>query len=231
MRWIFAVLMTTPLFWPMSDARAANPALQPQVILRPSAIHAGGSIFVSGRRFVAGQRLVMQAACPTLNPQHPAAMIVRQGPRVNTRGTFAGFRLKTPVTTGGHCTVYAGESRLGVLGDAVYRVVPSSQKLPLCSKIMCMHVRAFLIRLKNGTQGTVVVTAWPGARARIVISGPSIKTKVRNLRLNWRGIAQKRLRVALGVIKSIKAQVAVTAHLGKVRGSAHAKFAVIPGGR
>jgi hypothetical protein len=231
MRLMFAAFMTTLLFWPVGNAGAANLALPPQVILRPSAIHPGGSVYVSGRRFAADQRVVMQVACPSLNPQQPRPLIVRWGPRANTRGTFAGFRLKTPSVGRGHCTVYAGEGRMGVLTDAIYRVVPATQKLPRCSKIMCLHVRAFLVRLKNGTQGTVVVTAWPGARVRIVISGPSIKTKVRIVRLDWRGVAQKRLRVALGVIKSIKAHVVVTARLGKIRGSARAKFAVIPGGR
>jgi hypothetical protein len=230
MRWMLAAV-TIALLWPAGEVGAANLDATPHLILRPSAIHAGGSVFVSGRGFAANRRVAIQVACPSLSAQMSLRLTVAQGPAVNAKGSFAGFRVKTPLAGKGRCTVYAGEGLAGVLAAATYRVVPAGEKLPRCSKTMCMHVKAFIIRLKNGTQGTVVVTGWPGARARIVVSGPKINTKVRSIRLNWRGVAQKRLRVALGVIKSIKAQVVVTARLGRVRGTARAKFAVIPGGR
>jgi hypothetical protein len=212
------------------STQAASTA-PPQLILRPSAAHPGDMLHLSGRGFGPMSRLSIQIACPAQDPRFPHPAVLVAGPRVNAKGTFAGFSVRTPAGGSGHCTVYASQGAGGVLAHATYRVVPTDMALPPCSVHMCMHVKGVLVRLRNKTQGTVVVTGWPGARARIVVSGPTIRTKTRWVRLNWRGVSSVRLRVALGLQKSLTAHAAVRAWLGSTRGHRTAIFVAIPGGR
>jgi hypothetical protein len=211
------------------SVQAASPS-PTQLILRPSAAHPGDILHLSGRGFAPRRRLAIQIGCPALGPGFPHPAEVVAGPKANAKGTFAGFSLRAPLGGSGHCTVYAGAGQ-GATARATYRVVPAGMALPPCSVHMCLHVKGVLVRLRNKTQGTVVVTGWPGARARIVVSGPTIRTKIRWVRLNWRGVSSVRLRVALGLQKSLTARASVKAWLGSTRGHRTTAFVAIPGGR
>jgi hypothetical protein len=92
-------------------------------------------------------------------------------------------------------------------------------------------VQAFLVRLKNGARGNIVISGWPGATADVTVARTPTGAKHREFRLNWRGVGSMSTPVAPGLLKGLKARVFVRAHLGRVSGQSVTAFHVMFGNR
>ncbi|HEX6510121.1 MAG TPA: hypothetical protein VF221_21030, partial [Chloroflexota bacterium] len=112
-----------------------------------------------------------------------------------------------------------------------YSIRPAFQTLPRCALHMCLSVQAFLVRLKNGAKGNIVVSGWPGARADVTVARAERGAKFRHLWLDWRGVGVYKPWVAPGLLKGLRARVFVRARLGTVSGRDVTSFHVMFGGR
>jgi hypothetical protein len=220
---IAALVAPAMLGWP-AQGTIASPT-GPVLLLRPSQVHSGGTLYLSGAGFPPRARLYAKTNCG------PSAALAQ---RTDAAGRFVAARFRAPADTSERyqrCSVqvYAvGSTRVG---QASFAQLPTTKPLVRCATSMCVHVRGALVRLKNYTQGNVVISGWPGAVVDVTVYGPSVATKHRRIHLGWDGGGKLRLTVAPGVQKAQNAHIMVHAHLGSVTGTAQGGFFLIPGGR
>jgi len=214
---------------------ASFPRSTPQVIAFPSAGHRGDTIYVSGSGFLPRQQLAVLAFCPEAPAPRSGRKLAEL--RTDAAGRFIAYRLRAvipgsngPVDCRIVATPQSSSARASSPG-ARYRILAQGAPLPSCSTHICLHVTASLVRLHSETQGTVVVSGWPGATTTVTITGPHIRAIVRRMRLNWRGVGSVHARVSLGLIRGVSRQASVVARLNGVSGKATASFSVVPGGR
>lgn len=206
-----------------------------RVVAAPSEGHPGDAIYLSGGGFPANRGLQVMMACP--NPSVPAPTLIGyRAVLTNSRGQFAGHRILAPrlrYTPPARCAIYAGVNRAAMkrVLAAPYLIVPRSHRLARCALTMCLAVTASLVRLRNGTEGNILIAGWPGASAHLVILSTRGHPISRRARIGWQGTVTVRLRVSLGLRKGLTKAVDVTARLGQVSGYATAPFVVVPGGR
>ncbi len=115
--------------------------------------------------------------------------------------------------------------------ESSYTLVSLKRPLPRCAVRICLHIQAFLVRLKNGATGNIVISGWPGATVHVTIAKTEQGAKYRILRLNWRGVGGLRTSIAPGLIKGLQARVFVRARLGRVTGQGVSRFHVMLGNR
>lgn len=207
-----------------STAQAAGSV---HLLTTPSQGHPGDLVDLSGMGF---------------RPNRPVSIAARCGSRsmgfgkvvANGRGAFAGKLLRL-TAAGSHtsgCT-FTARSRSGgpVVRSQRYRLVSATRPLPRCATRMCIKVQAFLVRLKNGAQGNIVLSGWPGASVDVTVARVERGAKYRHVTLNWKGAGAAKMFVAPGLLKGIRARVFVRARLGSLSARAVSPFHVLFGNR
>lgn len=228
-----ATLVLLGLAW-TQPALARPSRASAHVVAVPSSGHPGDPIYVSGSGFPARHQVFILQLCPGIaSPSLRSSRL--PAVRTDATGRFVAFRVSAATPGTSHavtCRITAGAKNASQPPSpgVRYRLLPRTQRLPYCSTHICLHVVASLVRLRNGTQGVVVVTGWPGATAQVAITGPGVRTIVRSTRLNWHGVGSVRARVSLGLIRGIKRQATVVARFGRISGTATEGFQVFPGG-
>jgi hypothetical protein len=208
--------------------RTAQAAAPMRLIVTPAQGHAGDPIFLSGSGFAARQPVSIFLRCGSQSPAWVTATTA------NGLGRFAGVRIRLSLPKRvGRCTFSAASRTAPSTRTKArpYTFVPAGRPLAECTVHMCLRVQAFLVRLKNGARGNIVISGWPGAIADVTIARTQTGTKYRELRLNWRGVGSVTTPVAPGLLKGLKARVFVRAHLGRVRGQSVTSFHVMFGNR
>jgi hypothetical protein len=226
-RLAFALLVLAIVGLPNALPVAAGSA---QLIAAPHAGHPGELTYVSGGGFPAHARISLFMTCADSGIERAPAAVT------DGHGAFSGVAVKAmplPTKSAQPCSFVAssgGKSSMRARSNT-YWLYPPGRSLPRCAAQMCLSVKAFLVRLRNGAQGNITISGWPGATADVTVARVEAGAKFRRVRLNWRGLAQVRMWVAPGLIKGVMAQVYVQARLGRSVGQAKAPFHVMPGGR
>jgi len=206
------------------EVAAAGPL---RLIVTPSQGHAGDAIFLSGSGFAPGRSAFIFLRCGSQRPTR--ADIVR----ANSLGRFAGFQFHLPRVTAGRCRFSAASSAVPDIRtrESLYTVVAPRRALARCAMQICLGIQAFLVRLKNGARGNIVISGWPGAVVHVTVARTEVGAKYRVLHLNWRGVGSMSTSIAPGLIKGLKARVFVHARLGRISGKGQARFHVMFGNR
>jgi hypothetical protein len=220
---LLGVLLATMVGLPCT-VTAAAPA---RLIVMPAQGHAGDPIFLSGSGFAARRPVSIFLRCGSGAPAPVGAA------RANGIGRFAGVRLRLTAPRVGRCSFSAASPAVPAARTrpSRYTFVPAGRQLARCSLHMCLRVQAFLVRLRNGARGNIVISGWPGATADVTVARTQTGAKFRELRLNWRGVGSMSTRVAPGLLKGLKARVFVRAHLGRISGQSVTPFHVMFGNR
>lgn len=200
-----------------------------RLIAMPREAHGGTVIYLSGGGFVAGRSLSLTVACAGGHTTY------LPGPITDARGSFVAFRMAAPMLPRAHtaqCRVYAGRALrakppAGQI-PARFTLRPTGRPLGHCATHMCVGVTAALSLTQQGAQGTVVITAWPGAVASAAVIYPGGNVKYRGVKIGWQGSGAVRVRIAKRIKGALKARVYVTATLGPVSGTAGTRFIVLP---
>lgn len=208
--------------------RTVAAAAPTRLIVTPAQGHPGDQIFLAGSGYAPGRPVSIFLRCGSQSPARVTAALA------NKRGQIVGVRLALPLPKRtGRCgfTAASQAARSRHSKTSPYTFVPAGRPLAKCSAHMCLRVQAFLVRLKNGARGNIVISGWPGAIADVTIARTPTGAKYRELRLNWRGVGSVTTRVAPGLLKGLKARVFVRAHLGRVSGQSVTPFHVMFGNR
>lgn len=220
-----AVSLLVTMVLTSSEVTAAVPL---RLIVTPSQGHAGDAIFLSGSGFVPSRTAFIFLRCGSQQPRQVATA------RANPDGRFAGFQLRlSRGVRAGRCGFSAASSSApGVrTRESRYTVVSPGRPLARCATQICLGIQAFLVRLRNGARGNIVISGWPGAMVHVTVARTESGAKYRVFRLNWRGVGSMTTSIAPGLIKGLQARVFVHARLGSVAGKGQARFHVMFGNR
>jgi len=207
------------------EATAVAPA---KVIVTPAQGHAGDPVFLSGSGFVPSGPVSIFLRCGS---QLPARIGVA---RTNRLGRFAAVQLRLSRHARiGKCGFSAAAPAAPSVHtrESLFTVEPTRHPLARCAVQMCLTIQAFLVRLRSGAKGSIVISGWPGAVAHVTVARTEYGAKFRVLRLNWRGVGTMSTSIAPGLIKGLQARVFVRARLGHVTGKGQARFHVMFGNR
>lgn len=199
-----------------------------RLIVTPTQGHVGDRIFLSGSGFTSRGSVSVYLKCGVQPPERVTTV------RANGLGRFAGSRVRFALhKQGAVCRFLAASQNTPTVRakTGVYTFVPARRPLAKCAVHMCLHVQAFLVRLKNNAKGNIVISGWPGATADVTVARTQAGAKFRELRLNWRGIGSVSTPIAPGLLKGLQARVFVRAHLGSVSGQSVSSFHVMFGNR
>jgi hypothetical protein len=208
--------------------RGAAAATPMRLIVTPAEGHAGDPVYLSGSGFGAGLPVSIFLKCGSQPKTHVSTA------RANKLGRFAASQIRlSRGTPAGRCEFSAASQARPAMRtrESAYALVPLQRALARCAVQMCLHIQAFLVRLRNGAKGNVVISGWPGATVHVTIARTEHGAKYRVLRLNWRGVGGLRTSIAPGLIKGLQARVFVSAQLGRVTGQAVSRFHVMFGNR
>jgi hypothetical protein len=217
-----ALLLTILLLVPAAGETAAAAGVS-RLIVTPGQAHPGGWVFLSGTGFPPGRRLTIATTCGR-------ALSRSRGPLPNRFGRFSAFALRLSFPAPGPCAVTASAAGDTATTHAL-SLIPAGRALARCAADICLSVQAFLIRLRRGASGRIVISGWPGAAADVTVARVERGATYRHVRLNWRGVASVKTWVAPGLLKGIQARIFVRARLGRVTGQTSAPFHVMLGGR
>jgi len=221
---VTVVLLVTAVITP----HAAMGAVPLRLIVTPSQGHAGDAIFLSGSGFAPSRSVFVFVSCGSHQPSRIATFTA------NSQGRFAGVRMHLARgAKAGRCRLSAASSVAPAIRtrESLYTVVSPGRPLARCAAQMCLGIQAFLVRLRNGARGTIVISGWPGAIVHVTVARTEVGAKYRILRLNWRGVGSMTTPIAPGLIKGLKARVFVHARLGQVVGKGQSRFHVMFGNR
>lgn len=227
MRTRTAFMVAAVLLLTVSTPSRAAAASAPHLMVAPAQGHAGDPIFLSGSGFAPHLPVSIWLQCGTT--ERVVTTI-----RANALGRFVGFRLRLPNhNRSGTCAFWgASQPTPSVRSRPIpYAFVPHGHSLTRCAIQMCLHVQAFLVRLKSGARGSVVVSGWPGAVVHVTIARTEHGAKSRVIYLNWRGVGSLSTPIAPGLLKGLQARVFVYAQLGHISGRGEARFHVMFGNR
>jgi hypothetical protein len=222
--WIVIIALVATVVIPRGAA-AATPL---RLIVTPTQGHAGDPVYLSGSGFVPGLPISIFLKCGSQPRTHVSTA------RANRLGRFAASQIRlSRGTSSGRCGFSAASQARPTMRtrESAYALVPLQRPLARCAIHMCLHIQAFLVRLRSGAKGNVVISGWPGATVHVTIARTEHGAKYRVLRLNWRGVGGLRTSIAPGLIKGLQARVFVSAQLGRVRGQGVSRFHVMFGNR
>lgn len=227
-RWVGFVVLIAATVGGLSSVLRVDASSRARLIAEPAEGHAGDGIFLSGSGFRPNSLLQLAMACPTM--ASPSAGEAAFGTvRTDAAGHFVRARIIAIYARGNlrsTCAVYAGpasDPSAGVV-PAHYVVLPRSSRPSWCAVHMCLHVKASLARGKSGSRGSIVLTGWPGALARVTVVSAGGARQRRVVRLDWRGTAKVVIPIATAGKAGVVSRVNVRAQLGRYSGSSSTRF-------
>ncbi len=226
--WIAGMVTVALVVTVVLTLREVTAAGALRLIVTPSQGHAGDAIFLSGSGFVPGRPAPILLRCGSQQTRRLRTVTA------NSHGRFAGMQVRlSRGTKAGRCGLSAASSKAPAIRtrESLYTVVSPRRPLTRCAAQICLGIQAFLVRLRNGARGNIVISGWPGATVRVTVARTEVGAKYRVFRLNWRGVGAMTTSIAPGLIKGLRARVFVHARLGRVAGTGHARFHVMFGNR
>lgn len=205
----------------------------------PDTVHGGEIVYLSGSGFQPGRRLYFATYCPSpLNSDSfkfgnysPAPTF---GPKTDANGSFAGFPIKAlvlKVVPTSNCQVYTNylNTSLGVADiNAIYRVIPRSEKLPSRATHISGTLNVHPSQIKAGLSETIDISkSWGGASADITLVDPRGHPIERTLKLNYDGAGRLRVLIDSHSVQPGHITVSVKFHLGSYGGSKIGSFVVL----
>jgi hypothetical protein len=205
----------------------------------PDIAHGGDTIYLSGSGFQPHTRLYFATYCPSwVNGDSfrfgNYSQVPVLGPKTDGNGTFAGYPVKAltlkvvPTST---CQVYTNylNTQYGVADiNAIYRVIPRSEKLPSRATHISGTLNVHPKQIKAGLSETIDISrSWGGALADVSLLDPRGHPIERSLKLNYQGAGRLHVLIDSHSVQPGHVTVSVKFHLGSFRGSKVGSFMVV----
>lgn len=205
----------------------------------PDVAHGGDTIYLSGYGFQPHSRLYFATYCPSWSDTNAFrfgnySTVAVQGPKTDANGTFAGFPIKAltlKVVPSSTCQVYTNylSTQYGVADiNAIYRVIPRSEKLPRRATRIPGTLNAHPKQIKTGLSETIDISrSWGGAVADVSLVDSRGHPIQRSIKLNYLGAGRLQVPIDGHLVEPGHVTVSVKFHLGSIRGSKIGSFEVV----